>query len=86
MIILTEAEIFTLQGAVENLRGGATDPDARFRIASKIEAMLKRPRVKGGSNSQVLAMLTAELAFKSCEKGHNWEATRTEILRLIAGA
>ena len=37
---LTEVERGTLQAAIENLRGGATDPEARFRIASNIERIL----------------------------------------------
>lgn len=35
--------------------------------------------------SKTLAMLTAELAFKSCEKGHNWEYTRAMIVDLLIG-
>jgi hypothetical protein len=33
--------------------------------------------------STIAMLLTAELAFKCCEKGMNWEATRTKICTLI---
>lgn len=33
----------------------------------------------------VLAMLTAEVAFKCAEKGMNWEATRAKVAKLLDG-
>jgi hypothetical protein len=82
-LTITNDELFTLQAAVENLRGGASDPDAKFRIASKIETMIKgvKPEVKWIREDQALPRIAQPILLAHPrQSGDFWDILTAKLL------
>lgn len=73
-------------------RDGATDAHQVRRqaelntIGENILATIERlGTVRWEGSHSMAALLAAEIAFKCCESGMNWEAARAKILKVGAG-
>lgn len=83
LIALTPEEIATIRSAATFVR---TKPRqaADTSLVRGLDALARRVSGTLAPTNSNLAMLAAEVAFKSCEEGENWEATVIKLRGLLA--